>query len=660
MQNIKLEITQLDPSIQSIILDGLNKFQEGNYQKAYSQFQAALNADVKIENLQLMAGSCLFKLGQSRLARLYTFREALDYPENIHAGSILLDQYEKTNGKVTTAHVTASRRPDQFPSISLVLIVKNEEAELPKCLDSFKDIVQEIIVVDTGSTDRTVEIAKAYGARVETYPWSNDFAAARNESLKYATCDWILRTDADEYIEEPEKAKLLHTINSGKADIYICPTISTINGAEDIVENVRLIRNHLGVKYDYVIHETVGPSAVKLGLTQAISNVQFRHSGYDLDESGWKEKIARNIRICDQAIAANPDDSYIHLIKGCSVVNSDRAVAIREFEEGIRCLTEDAMGVKYLGIGYCFLADQYFKEKKDAALFNILMDIQIDFMAIQSMMQFLADFYLYQLCDWKTAKKLYGWASHREVSPLFSELLTPDLYNIRTIQQRLVEVSVLDHDQPKAGEYLQAIYPGKSLNKKKSSANKPTDQPDDDSLIRRMENHPDLTAESLRRLAKAYKNKEEWQKAYNSLIQAAALGGITAQDYFDLAIDQVQLDRILFAQTLVNEGKKLDPDSPLGANTEAFIAMKEKNYEKALEKAVEAFIRMPNNSGFQGNVEQIAAQIQLTPVQALKKVGLNWIHHGQTKNGIFTLMMYSRFQPEDMEVKSTISRYMNI
>ncbi|MCH8018826.1 glycosyltransferase family 2 protein, partial [candidate division KSB1 bacterium] len=84
------------------------------------------------------------------------------------------------------------------PSLSLCMIVKNEEEYLQECLESIEDVVDEIIVVDTGSTDRTVEIARQFDAEVHHIPWNDDFAAARNESIKHASGDWILQLDADE------------------------------------------------------------------------------------------------------------------------------------------------------------------------------------------------------------------------------------------------------------------------------------------------------------------------------------------------------------------------------------------------------------------------------------------------------------------------------
>ena len=80
------------------------------------------------------------------------------------------------------------------------MIVKNEEKHLVRCLRSVRDVVDEMIIVDTGSTDKTIDIAKVFGAKVFDFPWTGDFSAARNHSLAQATGDWILILDADEVI----------------------------------------------------------------------------------------------------------------------------------------------------------------------------------------------------------------------------------------------------------------------------------------------------------------------------------------------------------------------------------------------------------------------------------------------------------------------------
>ena len=90
------------------------------------------------------------------------------------------------------------------------MIVKNEEAFLSQCLESIKDVVDEIIIVDTGSTDNTREIARQMGAKVFEFPWTNDFSAPRNESIRQAAGHYILWLDADDRMDPEEITKLLN------------------------------------------------------------------------------------------------------------------------------------------------------------------------------------------------------------------------------------------------------------------------------------------------------------------------------------------------------------------------------------------------------------------------------------------------------------------
>src|SRR5258707_769868 len=94
------------------------------------------------------------------------------------------------------------------PRVSLCIIAKNEEAHLPECIGPLRDLVQEILVVDTGSSDRTREVAGELGARVVEFPWIDDFSAARNESLRHATGDWIFWVDADDRVDATNRERL--------------------------------------------------------------------------------------------------------------------------------------------------------------------------------------------------------------------------------------------------------------------------------------------------------------------------------------------------------------------------------------------------------------------------------------------------------------------
>ena len=156
---------------------------------------------------------------------------------------------KKTNLKSTIYH----------PTLSLCMIVKNEEALLPTCLESVKDHVDEIVIVDTGSTDRTVEVATKYNAKIYHHPWENSFSKARNYSLKYATCDWILILDADEEISGNDAPRLKSLIRESSADlIYLQVLDKTTEGKiVSVLNSERLFKNHHGIRYDGIVHNAL-------------------------------------------------------------------------------------------------------------------------------------------------------------------------------------------------------------------------------------------------------------------------------------------------------------------------------------------------------------------------------------------------------------------
>lgn len=113
------------------------------------------------------------------------------------------------------------------------MIVKNEEKNIKRCLDSIESIADEIIIVDTGSNDETLNICSSYNAKVINHKWNNDFSEARNVSLEYATKDYILFLDADEKISKENLEKLKVLLSSKKlAEGYFFRLTNIINGTE--------------------------------------------------------------------------------------------------------------------------------------------------------------------------------------------------------------------------------------------------------------------------------------------------------------------------------------------------------------------------------------------------------------------------------------------
>lgn len=197
------------------------------------------------------------------------------------------------------------------PKLSLCMIVRDEEEFLGRCLASVRAVVDEIIVVDTGSADRTAEIARSYGARVFNFTWRDDFAAARNFSLDRATGDWILYLDADEELVLEDAARLRPLLDDPNVNAYLFQTISftgdTPGPARVSCVHLRLFRNRPEHRYVGAIHERL-PIDPHSGL--AYRNLRILHYGYLTGVVRSKGKIARNLKILRHLAARDPDDPF--------------------------------------------------------------------------------------------------------------------------------------------------------------------------------------------------------------------------------------------------------------------------------------------------------------------------------------------------------------
>ena len=196
-----------------------------------------------------------------------------------------------------------------MPLISLCMIVKNEAAMLPRALDSVRGWVDEIIVVDTGSTDQTVAVAQQYGAKVFHHPWENDFSKHRNQSLGYATGDWILILDADERIEDGHGARIRQIISESPEDVTkIYCTVKDVkkNRTDMVSRSIRLFRNRMGIHYEGIVHnKIVVPSGKSVQ-----GHIVLYHHGYDLSQEEMDRKFHRTLTLLEKQLAENPDDLF--------------------------------------------------------------------------------------------------------------------------------------------------------------------------------------------------------------------------------------------------------------------------------------------------------------------------------------------------------------
>jgi len=219
------------------------------------------------------------------------------------------------------------------PTISACMMVKNEEELLPQCLESIKDVVDEIIIVDTGSKDGTVEIAKSYGAKVYQHPWENDFSKHRNQSIGYASGDWIFIIDADEELRGDSRDAVRAAIRDDGIDSVMVTVISYMNDhmSQGWINQVRLFRNNPGISYVGRVHNRLA------GYTSSRAYaIYLYHYGYDLSLEKRREKFARTSSLLKKQIETEPDVyRHRHDLAACYLSNHMFEEAV---VEGIRAL----------------------------------------------------------------------------------------------------------------------------------------------------------------------------------------------------------------------------------------------------------------------------------------------------------------------------------
>lgn len=206
-----------------------------------------------------------------------------------------------------------------FRSLSLCMIVKDEEKYIGNCLKSIQGAVDEIIIVDTGSSDRTVEICKSLGAKVFEFPWNGSFSAARNYGLDRATGDWILWLDADEEVDSSDVYKLRDVLYS--EDNILSIHLVNYYGEEPDSNNTfdvahtRLFKNHKGFKFMYDIHEMLNINDV---LPESVTNqikiapIKVYHYGYLDSVNKNKKKSERNLNMLKDALKQKDPNPWIH------------------------------------------------------------------------------------------------------------------------------------------------------------------------------------------------------------------------------------------------------------------------------------------------------------------------------------------------------------
>ena len=217
----------------------------------------------------------------------------------------------RQDGAADAPHCAIGRvERDVGKLVSAAMIVKNEERVLAGCLDSLTGLVDEIVVVDTGSTDRSRDIAAEHGARVHCHAWQEDFSAARNAALDHAVGEWILYIDADERVRPYDRRRLEHEL----ADPALCAMTVRFHPRTGYTAypEYRLFRRDRRIRFRGAIHETMLPDihamvASGQGRCEA-TGLTIDHLGYDGDQS---HKLPRNLALLEKEVRVNPDRMYL-------------------------------------------------------------------------------------------------------------------------------------------------------------------------------------------------------------------------------------------------------------------------------------------------------------------------------------------------------------
>lgn len=277
------------------------------------------------------------------------------------------------------------RMADQSKSdggkLTLCMIAGNEEARLGKCLDSVQGLVDEIVVVDTGSTDRTVEIAESYGAKLGYFEWNDNFSDARNESLKLATGDWIMWLDPDDLLPREMFPKIREAMRQGLGKKKAYFWILDDQGYEPVTcLQLRLFPNLEGVEFRQPIHEQLAPSLIDLGVSCEPTDIRVVHTGYTTPEV-VREKQDRYLGIMENWLKEHPDDYIVrsHAAQTMYIHGRlDEAIAnYKQIIEDSACHQDHNLIIETtarLFLGRCYIR----LERYDEALDNLLRAYELD------------------------------------------------------------------------------------------------------------------------------------------------------------------------------------------------------------------------------------------------------------------------------------------
>lgn len=214
--------------------------------------------------------------------------------------------------------------------ISLCLIVKNEQENIRRCLESAVNYVDEIIVIDTGSTDKTCEIAQTLGAKINSFSWNDNFSVARNASLEQASGDWILFLDADEELKLDHPLVLRDLVATDQEGFFV--KIINYIGSENWIETspdlvFRLFRNRPEYRFEGAVHEQIVDKILQKNPQarfQIANGLTIFHYGYLEQQIAGKDKKNRNLKLIEEELKEKPTDALLQYHYGVELFRAEK------------------------------------------------------------------------------------------------------------------------------------------------------------------------------------------------------------------------------------------------------------------------------------------------------------------------------------------------
>lgn len=344
---------------------------QGQYLPALQLLLPLLEQGSDRENSYHLAGVALFHLQAWSLSQAY-FEQVL-LLNSAHPGalaSLPLSQ-EKAGQAQDQSHaypdyqrcIVQAQAQFHRPTLSLCMIVKNESLFLRQCLESVQNVVDQIVVVDTGSEDDTVAIAQEMGAEVHHFEWTGDFSEARNQALRHAHSDWILILDADETLAPESLANLEALLSTPQPQLTAYQlkirNLSEDNNTVDVVEHymIRLFPNHPDLRFKGAIHEQLVATKPDVEYARlAVPDVLIMHYGYTGQVMDARDKYARNLALIKKTIAEDPKNPFHWFNLGLTYrVHSEDQEALTAFEQAVTLSQDMEELPAYMAACHCYI-----------------------------------------------------------------------------------------------------------------------------------------------------------------------------------------------------------------------------------------------------------------------------------------------------------------